>query len=110
MEIYKTKQYGRDVYCFYDGKYTFFNNFYGVLAQATRDEASRADCNGTQHFNVRYGNSSCLGGMLNEAAMQAAIKRTITKAENRYLNHKCTFEFEEHDFAHATLSVDVVER
>ena len=62
-------------------QYIFKNNWYGVLAVATRKGYAPDD---TPHYTIQVGNEYCSGSSLyNDAAVLAMVKRYVNTREGR---------------------------
>lgn len=82
--------------------YLFHNHYFGFLALATRQETDKRD---ETDFLVLYGNHHCVGGSFTNSRLQSMVKRTINKAENKYISKSVNFEFVEKDLANSFLSI-----
>ena len=80
MEINVIKK--GEVQVIFTGKeYIFKNNWYGILAVATRKGYAPDDM---QHFTIQVGNEYSSGSSLyNDAAVLAMVKRYVNKQEGK---------------------------
>lgn len=90
MEITKIKIAGCESDMIFTGaKYIFWNDWYGVIGLATRkgyDEESK------HTFVIKAGTEDTVGGRVNRSSIITAMKRYITKSENKYIVHNTIFE------------------
>lgn len=90
MEFKKIKIAGCDNSMIFIGeKYIFWNDWYGVIGLATRkgyDEESK------HTFVIKAGTENTVGGRINRNSIITAMKRHITKSENKYKVHDTIFE------------------
>lgn len=90
MEFKNIKIAGREADMVSTGeKYIFLMDWYGVVGLATRkgfDEESR------HSFVIKAGTKNTVGGSLNRNSIITAMKRYISKNENRYMVHTTLFE------------------
>ena len=72
---------GAEVHCLFTGyQYVFYNNYWGILAVADRDETNR------KAFTVRYGNKHLDGCSLGGDVCALLAERFIRKNESRYIS------------------------
>ena len=92
MEISKIKIAGceSDV-IFTGGQYIFYNDWYGVVGLATR-KGFYAYSEDKNTFVIKAGTENTVGGSVNRSSIIAAMKRHISKSENKYKVHTTFFE------------------
>ena len=91
MEITTMKWRGAEVHCLFTGnQYVFYNNFFGILAIADRDEMNET-------FTVRYGNENLNGCSLGGDVCALLAERFIRKNESRYISSETSFERKRED-------------
>ena len=73
------------------GKYIFYNDWYGVVGLATR-KGFLAYSEDRHTFVIKAGTEDTVGGSLNRSSIITAMKRYITKSENKYKVHDTIFE------------------
>ena len=81
-----------EVQVIYTGaQYIFKNNFYGIIAVATRNGyASDEDMH---RFTIQVGNHQCLGSChYSDYAVVAMVKRFINKEESKYVKVTTTYD------------------
>ena len=74
---------------FTGAKYIFYNDLYGVVGLATRkgyDEESK------HTFVIKAGTENTGGGRINRNSIITAMKKYISKNENKYTVHTTLFE------------------
>ena len=82
-------------------QYIFKNNWYGVLAVATRKGYAPDD---TPHYTIQVGNEYCSGSSLyNDAAVLAMVKRYVYKQEGK----KTTYDVLKNDLSKCYIDVQV---
>ena len=90
MEFKKIKIAGREADMIFLGeKYIFLMGWYGVVGLATRkgyDEESK------HTLVIKAGTEDTVGGSLNRSTIITAMKRYISKNENKYIVHTTLFE------------------
>ena len=92
MEIKKIKIAGCESDMIFTGvKYIFYNDWYGVVGLATR-KGFLAYSEDRHTFIIKAGTEDTVGGSLNRSSIIAAMKRYITKSENKYIVHTTLFE------------------
>lgn len=84
--------------------YYFWNSWGGLVAIATRSEEN------DKEFNIMYGNRHYIGGSLVGSNLLGAVKRFITKAENKYVTAKVTYTETREDLANYDLNIESVKR
>ena len=78
------------VLAIFTGKqYIFTNEYYGILAVATRKGFGKDEA---KSFTLEYGNKYTLGGSLGCSVVCSLAKRFITKFENKYVARDITFD------------------
>ena len=83
---------GAEVHCLVTGdEYVFYNNFWGILAVADRDEMNE------KAFTVRYGNENLNGCSLGGDVCALLSERFIKKNESRYISREISFERKRED-------------
>ena len=92
MEITKIKIAGCEVnMIFTGGQYIFSNDWYGVIGVATR-KGFYAYSEDKHTFDIKAGTENTVGGSVNRSSIVTAMKRHITKSENKYKEHTTFFE------------------
>lgn len=92
MEITTMKWRGAEVHCLFTGyQYVFYNNYWGILAIADRDDANK------NAFTVRYGNEKLTGCSLCGDVCALLAERFIRKDESRYISREISFERKRED-------------
>ena len=82
-------------------QYIFKNNWYGILAVATRKGYAPDD---TPHYTIQVGNEYCLGSRLyNDAAVLAMVKRYVYKQEGK----NTTYDVLKNDLSTCYIDVQV---
>lgn len=82
-------------------QYIFKNNWYGVLAVATRKGYAPDD---TPHYTIQVGNEYCSGSSYyNDAAVLAMVKRYVYKQEGK----KTTYDVLKNDLSKCYIDVQV---
>lgn len=85
---------GSEVHCLFTGyHYFFYNNFWGVLAIADRDETNK------KAFTVRYGNEKLRGRSLGGDVCALLAERFIRNNESRYISREISFERKREDLS-----------
>ena len=83
------------VLAIFTGKqYIFTNEYYGILAVATRKGFGKDEQNS---FTLEYGNKHTFEGSLVDSVICSLAKRFITKFENKYVTRNITFDVVEVD-------------
>ena len=78
------------VLAIFTGKqYIFTNEFYGILAVATRKGFGKDEQNS---FTLEYGNKHTLGCSLVDSVICSLAKSFIKKFENKYVSRDITFD------------------
>ena len=78
------------VLAIFTGKqYIFTNEFYGILAVATRKGFEKDE---ESSFTLEYGNKHTIGGSIGGSVVCSLAKRFIKKFENRYVARDITFD------------------
>ena len=92
MEITKIKIAGCESDMIFTGaKYIFYNDWYGVVGLATR-KGFDAYIEDRHTFVIKAGTENTVGGSVNRSIIVTAMKRHITKSENKYIKHDTIFE------------------
>lgn len=92
MEITKIKIAGCESDIIFTGeKYIFYNDWYGVVGLATR-KGFYAYSEDRHTFVIKAGTENTVGGSINRSSIITAMKRHITKSENKYKEHTTFFE------------------
>lgn len=101
MEITRTTIKGHEVAVIFTGKsYIFHSSYYGIIATADRAEDNE------KQFTITTGNHHTTGGSrVNSCSIIAAVKRFVTKSENKFVPCKATFATQTKDLATAWLSI-----
>lgn len=80
------------MHCLFTGyQYVFYNNYWGILAIADRDDANK------KGFTVRYGNEKLNGCSLGGDVCALLAERFIRKDERRYISMEISFERKRED-------------
>lgn len=107
MEISKTRIAGHEIDVLFTGTYYYFwSSYCGVIATAKRDGEFKE---GKAHFIITTGNQHCLGGSLTDCTVEAAVKRFITKAEQKYVPTDVTYESKQARLDLGTLDIKFIE-
>lgn len=94
MEINRTKIEGCEVNVIFTGKnYFFWSDFYGVIGIAERHSFEPTE--EMNKFTIIAGTKDTVGGSVNRNSIITAMKRFISKAENKYLPHKTEYVISE---------------
>ena len=92
MEITKIKIAGCESnIIFTDEKYIFYNDRYGIIGLATR-KGFYAYSEDKHTFVIKAGTENTVGGSINRNSIITAMKKHITKSENKYIVHNTIFE------------------
>ena len=106
MEIKKIKIAGCESdMIFTCGKYIFYNDWYGVVGLATRkgyDEESK------HTLVVKAGTKGTVGGRVNRSSIITAMKKYISKSENKYIVHTTLFE-DSDEICNCELDINIVD-
>ena len=87
-------------------QYIFKNNFYGIIAIATRK--GYAYNKDMYHFTIQVGNHQCLGSChYSDSAVVAMVKRFINKEESKYIKVKTTYDVLKNDLDKCYIDVQV---
>lgn len=93
MEFNRTKIAGCKVNVIFTGKnYFFLSDFFGVIGIAERNGFYDEN---KHKFTITAGTKYTVGGSVNRNSIIAAMKRFISKAENKYLPHKTEYVISE---------------
>ena len=86
-------------------QYIFKNNWYGVLAVATRKENAPDDMH---HFTIQVGNEYSSGSSYyNDTAVLAMVKRYINKEESQNIKKTTTYDVLKNDLSKCYIDVQV---
>ena len=86
-------------------QYIFKNNWYGVLAVATRKGYAPEHMH---HFTIRVGNEYCSGSnYYNDTAVLAMVKRYINKEESQNVKTTTTYDVLKNDLSKCYIDVQV---
>ena len=92
MEIKKIKIAGCESDMIFTGvKYIFYNDWYGVVGLATR-KGFDAYSKDRHTFVMKAGTEDTVDGSINRNSIITAMKRHISKSENKYKVHTTFFE------------------
>ena len=90
MEIRSIKIAGREVTAIYNcGIYIFYSQYYGVIGLAEHTAITE---NHEPIYKLTAGTENTVGGSVNRSSIITAMKRYITKSENKYKVHDTIFE------------------
>ena len=90
MEIRIIKIAGREVTAIYNcGIWVFYSQYYGVIGLAERTAITE---NNEPIYLLAAGTENTVGGSVNRSSIITAMKRYITKSENKYKVHDTIFE------------------
>lgn len=90
MEITKIKIAGCEAnMLFTGGKYIIWSDYYGVIGVADRKGYDEPD---SHTFTIKAGTEHTVGGSVNRSSIITAMKRYISKSENKYIVRKTFFE------------------
>ena len=108
MEIKKIKIAGCESDMIFTGvKYIFYNDWYGVVGLATR-KGFLAYSEDRHTFVIKAGTENTVGGSLNRSSIITAMKRYITKSENKYKVHDTIFE-DSGELCNCQLDINIVD-
>lgn len=106
MEIKKIKIAGCESDMIFTGaKYIFYNDWYGVIGVATRKGYNSED---KHTFVIKAGTENTVGGRVNRSCIITAMKRHITKSENKYIKHDTIFEDSE-ELCNCQIDINIVD-
>lgn len=89
MEVNVIKKGGVQV-IFTGKEYIFKNNWFGILAVATRKGYAPEDMH---HFTIQVGNEYCAGSSYyNDTAVLAMVKHYINKEESKHVATTTTYD------------------
>ena len=92
MEITKIKIAGREADMIFTGeKYIFYNDWYGIIGVAMR-KGFCAYSEDRHTFVIKAGTENTVGDRINRNSIIAAMKKYISKSENKYILHTTLFE------------------
>ena len=92
MEITKIKIAGCESDMISTGvKYIFYNDWYGVVGLATR-KGFLAYSEDRHTFVIKAGTEDTVGGRINRNSIITAMKKYISKNENKYIVHTTLLE------------------
>ena len=107
MEIRSIKIAGREVTAIYNcGEYVLYSNYYGVIGIAVRTAITE---NHEPIYNLTAGTENTVGGSVNRSSIIAAMKRYITKSENKYKVHTTFFE-DSGELCNCQIEVQLIEQ
>ena len=87
-------------------EYIFKNNWYGILAVATRKGYAPEDMH---HFTIQVGNEYCVGSSYyNDTAVLAMVKRYINKEESRHVETTTTYDILHTNLDRCYIDVQVI--
>lgn len=90
MEITKIKIAGCEAdMIFTGGQYIFWSDWFGVIGLATRKGYDEPD---NHTFVIKAGTENTVGGSVNRSSIITAMKRYISKSENKYIVRNTLFE------------------
>lgn len=90
MEITRIKIAGCEADMLFIGKkYIIHSDYYGVIGVATRKGYDEPD---SHTFVIKAGTENTVGGSVNRSSIITAMKRYISKSENKYIVRKTFFE------------------
>lgn len=90
MEITKIKIAGCESdMIFTGGKYIIWSDYYGVIGVADRKGYDEPD---NHTFVIKAGTENTVGGSVNRSSIITAMKRYISKSENKYIVRNTLFE------------------
>ena len=106
MEIKKIKIAGCESDMIFTGaKYIFYNDWYGVIGVATRKGYNEE----SKHtFVIKAGTKNTVGGRVNRSSIITAMKRHISKSENKYKVHTTFFENSE-EICNCQIDINIVD-
>lgn len=92
MEFNRTKIAGCKVNVIFTGKnYFFLSDFFGLIGIAERNGFG----DNSHKFSIKAGTKDTVGGSVNRNSIITAMKRFISKAENKYIAHKTEYVISE---------------
>ena len=101
MEANIITRLGCKLVVLFDGPtYFFYNDYYGLLAVAKRDEQD------DDRFTVYTGNHHCMGGRFSNNTVRGIVRRFGTQAENKYVTKEVAFAYEDHDLAYNRIGLE----
>ena len=87
-------------------QYIFKNNFFGIIAVATR--GGYASDEDMHRFTIQVGNHQCLGSChYSDYSVVAMVKRFINKEESKYIKVKTTYDVLKIDLDRCYIDVQV---
>lgn len=106
MEIKKIKIAGCESDMIFTGaKYIFYNDWYGVVGLATRKGYNGED---KHSFVIKAGTKDTVGGRFNRSSIITAMKRHISKSENKYKVHTTFFDDSE-EICNCQIDINIVD-
>lgn len=106
MEFTKIKIAGCEADVIFTGaKYIFYNDWYGVIGVATRKGYNGED---KHSFVIKAGTKDTVGGRVNRSSIITAMKRHISKSENKYKVHTTFFEDSE-ELCNYQIDINIVD-
>ena len=108
MEIKKIKIAGCESDMIFTGaKYIFYNDWYGVVGLATR-KGFLAYSEDRHTFVIKAGTEYTVCDRVNRSSIITAMKRHITKSENKYKVHTTFFEDSE-ELCNCQIDINIVD-
>ena len=89
-------------------KYIFYNDWYGVVGLATR-KGFDAYSKDRHTFVIKAGTKNTVGGRVNRSSIITAMKRHISKSENKYKVHTTFFEDSE-ELCNYRIEIQLIEQ
>ena len=106
MEFTKIKLAGCESDMIFTGeKYIFYNDWYGVIGVATRKGYNSED---KHTFVIKAGTKNTVGGRVNRSSIITAMKKYISKNENKYIVHTTLFE-DSGEICNCQLDINIVD-
>ena len=107
MEIGSIKIAGREITAIYNcGEYVFYSNYYGVIGIAVRTAINERN---EPIYRLTAGTENTVGDSVNRSSIIAAMKRYITKSENKYKVHTTFFE-DSGEICNCQIEVQLIEQ
>ena len=108
MEIKKIKIAGCESDMIFTGaNYIFYNDWYGVIGVATR-KGFYAYSDDKRTFVIKAGTENTVGGRVNRSNIITAMKKHISKSENKYKVHTTFFEDSE-ELCNCQIDINIVD-
>lgn len=106
MEITKIKIAGCEAnMLFTGGQYIIWSDWYGVIGVANRKGYDEPD---RHTFTIKAGTENTVGGSVNRSSIITAMKRYISKSENRYITHETFYEISD-DILNCYIDIKVID-